>query len=149
MQSSLFLLHRHVRCKLLHPWHLRLVVKSHFNCSDFTCCSLSSTLAIVNQTPFSPKVLDTPTSCNPNLDMESTVAPAGPLSHVLFITPAMELYKRLSSTLFSTSNGHVESHGLLFQQYPIQLSCHFPLEKNQIPHSGNTRREKFYFFIQC
>lgn len=40
------------------------------------------------------------------------------LSHVLFIVPAMELFKRLSfspPTLFSASSGRVESRGLLFQ----------------------------------
>lgn len=56
------------------------MVKSRFNCSGFTRCSHSSTLAIVNHTPFSPKVLDAPSSHNSSLDVESAVAPAGPLT---------------------------------------------------------------------
>lgn len=70
------------------------------------------------------------------------------LSHVLFIVPAMELFKRLSfslPTLFSASNGYAESGGLPFQ-LNISFSClvisHW---KNWFPPPGNARRERKIF----
>lgn len=115
--------------QLLRPWNLPFRLKCHFNCSGFTCCSHSSMLAIVNHTPFSPKVLDTPTSHNSNLELESAVAPAGPLPCFIHLT----------------SNGVIQKavifpHNSLFcKQWPCRiwwftipaehLSCHFLQEK--------------------
>lgn len=104
--------------QVLHPQHLRIGVKSHFNRSGFACCSHSSTLAIVNHTPFSPKVLDTPTSHNSNLVLESAVAPVGFLTCFIHRASDGVIQKAVifSPTLFLTSNDRVESGGLPFQQ---------------------------------
>lgn len=125
--------------QLLHPWHLRFRVKSHFNCSGFTCCSHSSAPAIVNHTPFSPKVLDTPTSHNSNLELESAVAPAGPLTCFIHRASDGVIQK---AVIFSPNS-------LLRKQwpcriwwftipadYPFQPSCHFLLEKNILGMPG-------------
>lgn len=102
--------------RLLCSWRLRSGLKSHFNCSGFTCCSHSGALAIVNHTPFSPKVLDTLASYHSNLKLESAVAPAGPLT--CFIHGVSDgVIHRLSfclPTLYFTSNDRVQSAGLPF-----------------------------------
>lgn len=106
-------------------------------------------MAIVNHTPFSPKVLDTPTSHNSSLELESAVAPAGPLA-ACFIhrDRPMELFKRLSfspTTLFFPSNDRVEFDGL-----PIQQNIRRP-EKIHIlgmPEEGKDLYLFIYLFIE-
>ena len=129
-KPSFFLLQKHAGCQnILLPWHLPFRLKSHFNCSGFTCCSHSSMLAIVNHTPFSPKVLDTPTSHNSNLELESAVAPAGPLPCFIHLTSNGVIQK---AVIFPHNSPFCKQWPCRIWWFTIpakHLSCHFLQEK--------------------
>lgn len=116
--------------------------------------SHSSTLANVNHSPFSPKVPDAPVSHNSHLELESAVAPAGPL--VCFIHRASDGVIQ-KAVIFS-------SNSLLHKQWPCRIwwftipaeylfqpSCHFLLEKVEFHIVGILEREKgrdLYLFLE-